>query len=275
MPVYGKIRRELSTVNGLQWVHRPSLSLLFYGIKTNHPLLNHPKIRKALSAAIDRRQLVETVYSGQFEPAHFILPPGMPGYHRGEPTVARDVSKDREFIASVVEKDKGAGQPLEIVSAIKSSFAQAELNFIREAWERLGIPVNIRYITDWKSFEAHLKSDAAQIYRYAWFADMPDPDSFLHPLFASDSPVNFMGFHNPEVDRMLHVARGIIDPAKRAEMYQQVEHLVLQSAPLIPICYLSVDRVYQPQVRGIEVSALGAHSMSLHGAWLADPPLQK
>ncbi|HIJ57027.1 MAG TPA: ABC transporter substrate-binding protein, partial [Deltaproteobacteria bacterium] len=54
MPVYGNIQQELSSQSELQWFHRPSLSLLFYGIRGNHPLLKHPEVRKALSLSIDR-----------------------------------------------------------------------------------------------------------------------------------------------------------------------------------------------------------------------------
>ena len=77
-----------------------------------------------------------------------------------------------------------------------------------------------------------------------------------------------MRYENNEVDRLLRTARGIIDPVKRAEMYQQIEGIVLESSPVIPLFYLSVDRVYQPSVQDIQVSALGAHTMPLHRVWL-------
>lgn len=275
MPVYGKIRQELSTNNELNWFHRPSLSLLFYGIRGNHPILESPDARKALSMAIDREKLAKEIYKGQFEPARTIIPPGMPGYHREKVPLVEDINKARELIKIALEKDVGSIQPIEIVSAIQSSFAKAELNFIRESWTQLGIPVNIKFITDWKQFSAYRKSDAVQIYRAAWFADMPDPDSFLYPLFASDSPVNYMRYQNEEVDRLLQTARGIIDPVKRAEMYQQIEGIILESSPVIPLIYLSVDRVYQPYVQDIQVSALGAHTIPLNRIWLKKSSTQQ
>ncbi len=271
MPVYGKIRQDLAAEKGLQWFHRPSLSLLFYGIRGNHPLLSNPKVRKALSMAIDRKRLVQEVYNGRFEPARTILPPGMPGYRQNQAAVIEDLTKARELIKGEIGNNI---QPIEIVSASQSAFAKAELNLILEFWDKLGIPLKIKYITDWKAFSAYRKSESVQIYRAAWFADMPDPDSFLHPLFASDSPVNYMRYQNEEVDRMLQTARGIIDPIKRAEMYQQIEQIILESSPVIPLFYLSVDRVYQPSVQDIQVSALGAHTMPLYRVWLKDGSTQ-
>jgi ABC-type transport system substrate-binding protein len=272
MPVYGKVREELSAGKGLQWFHRPSLSLLFYGIRTDHPFLKNPELRKALSMAIDREKLVKQVYKGQFEPARTILPPGMPGYHPQNRMFLDDMSLARDHLKRALGEKADSMPPLEIVSASQSPFARAELGFVRELWSQLGIPVKIKFITDWAEFEAYIRSDAVQIYRYAWFADMPDPDSFLYSLFASDSPVNFMRYRNKEMDQMLRSARGIIDPVKRAKMYRRIEAFVLKSSPLIPLFYLSIDRVYQSTVKGVQPNALGAHTMPLHRAWLKTLP---
>ena len=82
LPVFGgEVREKLAAQQNLQWFHRPSLSLFFYGFNCEHPLLKIPEIRKALSMVIDRQQLVDEVYGGQFTVANTILPPGMPGYH--------------------------------------------------------------------------------------------------------------------------------------------------------------------------------------------------
>jgi ABC-type transport system substrate-binding protein len=102
---------------------------------------------------------------------------------------------------------------------------------------------------------------------------MPDPDSFLYPLFASDSPVNFANYKNKRVDQMLLDARGIIDPVKRAQMYQQIEALVLKASPIIPLFYLSIDRVYQDTVQGVKLNAIAAELMSYHRVWLKRHPL--
>lgn len=272
MPVYGEVKKELLSKKGLKWFHRPSLSLLFYGIRVDHPLLKHSELRKALSIAIDRQKLVAQIYKGQFEIARTILPPGMPGYHPSNRMGADDVSRALQELRRVLG-EKADIPPIEIVSGSQSTFAKAELNFVSECWAQLGIPVKIKFITDWAEFEAYVRSDSVQIYRYAWFADMPDPDSFLHPLFASDSPVNFMRYQSKEVDQMLLTARGIVDPVERAEMYRRIEALVLKSSPLIPLFYLSIDRVYQSSVQGIKLNPLAAELMPFHRVWLKTPSL--
>jgi ABC-type transport system substrate-binding protein len=268
MPVYGNIREALSEGQDYQWFRRPSLSLLFYGIRSDHPLLKNSALRRALSLAIDRDHLIQQVYDDQFEPARSILPPGMPAHKNLEALLSHDMTAARKHMNQALTDDVGTVQRIEIVSGSQSAFARKELDYIRSQWEQLGLEVDIKFITDWGEFKRYIQSDAVQIYRYAWIADIPDPDNFLFPLFASDSPANFTGFRNDQIDQMLIEARGIVDPVRRAEMYQQIEKRILQAYPIIPLFYLSIDRVYQPEVQGVRITALGAHTMPLHRIWL-------
>ena len=268
MPVYGNLWEELADRKDLKRFHRPALSLLFYGMNCEHPLLKNPAVRKILSGAIDRASLVEAVYRGQFEPAHSILPPGMPGYLRRSPSVPADLPRTRQILREAIGSTGDSEPTLEIVSGSASPFARKEIERIRTQFSQIGVQLEAKFITDWPSFEAYLLSPSMQIYRYAWSADMPDPDSFLYPLFASDSPINFMHYRNPLVDRRLLEAREILDPVKRAEAYREIEKIVLDEPPIIPLFYLSVDRVYQAAVQGVHPSALGAQTMKLHRVWL-------
>jgi oligopeptide transport system substrate-binding protein len=270
MPVYGKIRQTLLAQTDLQWIHRPSLSLLFYGMNCDHPLLRNVDLRKALSLAIDRQKLVRSVYDGQLEPARSILPPGMPGYNPENQRVVDDIARAQSYLDRSLREKIAIAATLEIVSAIQSPLAIAELEFVRESWAQLGISLQPRFVPDWTKFEEYVKSDALQIYRYAWFVDIPDPDNIFQVLFGSDSNLNFMRYNNKEIDRMLHLARTLAQPMERAEMYQRIEEIILDSTPLIPLVHLSIDHAYQANVHGMHLNALGGHAVSFHRVWL-DP----
>ncbi|MCK5099954.1 MAG: ABC transporter substrate-binding protein [Desulfobacteraceae bacterium] len=268
MAVYGDVKEKLADTKGLQWFHRPSLSLFFYGMNLRHPNLANSDLRKALSIAIDRQTFVDTVYKGQFEIARTILPPGMPGYNPLNQMENNNPDLARQYLSQSFGQTLENQSELEIVSAFKTPRVEQEMAMIKKFWSTIGIKVRVKYITDWKKFEAYLQSDSVQIYRGSWSADMPDPDSFLYSLFASDSPVNFMKLQDENVDKMLSTARGIVEPVERAKAYQKIEALIMESAPLIPLFYMSVDRVYQPYVKSVKVSALGAHTMPLNKIWL-------
>ena len=271
MPVFGSIREELAGEKDLQWFHRPSLSLFYYGMRVDHPLLALPEWRKALSGAVDREKIVREIYGGRFQTTRTILPPGMPGY---QPPRAGEYALGAETLDRMTKEAqaKGISLSLEIVSAIKSPISEAELEMVREAWAKLGITTTIKYITDWKQFEEYIASGQVQVYRYAWFAEMPDPDSMLSPLFESDSAANFGRYQNEETDRLLAEARGIIDPVERSRAYRAVEEHILEATPIIPLFYLSVDSVYQPYVKNTSVRALGPQHMILDRVWLEKKP---
>lgn len=270
MTAYGDEKKLFFKSEGLQWFHRPSLSLFFYGMNTDHPHLSDPFLRKALSKAVDRKTLIDNVYDGQYQVAETILPPGMPG-HRPPPFEKNSASvltpKEIKQIGNGTVRQQ-QNLEIEITSAVKSSMVEKEMALIQKFWSPLGILVRPRYITDWQEFQSYLKSESVQIYRYGWFADMPDPDSFLSPLFLSGSAHNFMNVRNQKIDTMLSTARGMVEPVKRANMYQMIETDILSLSPLIPLCYMNVDRVYQSYVQSINISALGHHSMQLNQIWL-------
>jgi oligopeptide transport system substrate-binding protein len=268
MPVYGKVRQPLLAMKDIQWFHRPSLSLLFYGLNCQHPALNHPDVRKALSLAIDRNKLIAAAYDGQFEVARSILPPGILGYSPENLKVVDDLARAQKYLEGALGQRVAMLPTLEVASAVQSPVAKAELEFIGTCWSQLGITLVPKFIPNWAEFERHVQSEALQVYRYVWFADIPDPDSILQPLFGSDSNVNYMRYRNDTVDQMLRVAGATIQPAERAPMYQKIENLVLETLPLVPLVHLSIDRVYQANVRGVQLNALGDHALSLHRVWL-------
>ena len=132
----------------------------------------------------------------------------------------------------------------------------------------VGVELQIKYETDWPTFEAALNSGRFQLYRYFWSADIPDPDDFLNAICGSDSPYNFMHYSNPKVDRLLAQALEETDIIKRVRLYREAEGMILEDAPMIPFMYWVFESVFQPYVKGLEISALGSPYIPLKKIWL-------
>ncbi len=258
MTVFGNAQEALAGFKGLQWIHKPSMSLFFYGINIRYPHLEDPGLRNALSAVIDRQTLVNTVYGGKYQATQTILPPGMDGHQRFDPVKA-------SYPSSSLQR-----QPLEIeiVSAGKSPRVKREIELIQRFWAPLNITIQTKYIMDWKQFTSYIRSDAVQIYRYGWHADLPDPDSFLSSLFSSDAAHNHMNLNDETIDVLLSDARGILDPIERTEIYRKIETRILAAAPIIPLFNMDTNRVYQPHVQSININAIGPHATKLNKIWL-------
>ena len=270
MTVYANVEKELVGLKGLQWFHRSSMNLFFYGLNIRHPHLLNPDLRKALSDAIDRNALINNIYDGRHQETKTILPPGMAGYQRLDPIKDTTPKSVQRWIESNTKTPGFHRQKLEleIVSAAMTPRVEKEMELIQQLWAPLGVKVRPKYITNWKEFQSYLNTEAVQIYRLAWYADMPDPDSFLSSLFFSGSAHNFMNLKNKEIDAMLTAAREIVDPVNRAKMYQKIETAILDLTPVIPLFYMNVNRVYQPHVQSISIGAFGTQATRLSKIWL-------
>jgi ABC-type oligopeptide transport system substrate-binding subunit len=129
--------------------------------------------------------------------------------------------------------------------------------------------VEFQYNTNWPIFNAQVYEGKFPIFRYGWVADVPEPDNFLYRLFHSQSRNNMTRYHNEKVDRLLDRARGEQVYLKRIELYREAERLIMQDAPVIPLNYYSYERLFQPYVQSIEVSALGDPYIPMRKIWLA------
>jgi peptide/nickel transport system substrate-binding protein/oligopeptide transport system substrate-binding protein len=106
------------------------------------------------------------------------------------------------------------------------------------------------------------------MFRLAWYADYPDPDSILYFRFHSGSEDNYLRYNNPAVDRLLDDARRETDDIKRVKLYRQAEQLILNDAPGVMLLHYTFERVFQPYVQGIEVNALGEPYIPMRKIWL-------
>jgi peptide/nickel transport system substrate-binding protein/oligopeptide transport system substrate-binding protein len=265
--VFGADREEMAQTTVYQFVRKPSLSLQFYGMNCTSEPLKDKRVRQALGWAINKEEIIREVFKDQFIPAETILPPGMTGYTPENAAYGYDPERAKELLA---EAGYGSSKKLSLtlLSASKSNVAQKELAMVAADLAAVGVELQINYETDWPTFEAILNSGRFQLYRYFWSADIPDPDNFLNAICGSDSQYNFMRYSNPKVDRLLSQALVETDIIKRVRMYREAEGMILDDAPMVPFMYWVFESVFQPYVKGLEISALGSPYIPLKKIWL-------
>ncbi len=251
-----------------QFFRKPTLSLLFYGMNCTDGSLKDKRVRQALNYAINKEGIIHEYVKDQFVPASTILPPGMPGYTPANAAYGYDTEKAKSLLAEAGYGPSQENLSLTILSASKSKLAQEELALVAADLAAVGVELTVQYETDWPTFEAILRSGKFQLYRYAWSADIPDPDNFLNILFASSSRYNFMRYSNLQVDRRLSQAVMETDILKRVKLYREAERMILEDAPMIPWLYLTFESVFQPYVKGLQISALGRPYIPLKKIWL-------
>ncbi len=267
-PFYGIILDRMSGKTEYQLFRKPSLSLMFYGMNCVSGPLADSRVRQAVKHSINKSRILHEVYKDQFVEAKRILPPGMMAHLPAEVTSEYDPGKAKAMLSQAGFGDKKSLPPVVMVSASRSPSAQKEFRFLIEDMAAVGISLQITYETDWPSFEALLRQGEFAMYRYAWFADIPDPDNFVGVLCGSGSPYNFMRYENPRVDALLSEALTQVDPLKRAALYREAEDVIAGDVPMVPLLYLNFESAFQPYVKGLEISALGAPYIPLKRVWL-------
>ncbi|MDI7259229.1 MAG: ABC transporter substrate-binding protein [Thermodesulfobacteriota bacterium] len=260
--------RDPAKLKNFYIARKPILSLRFYGMQIKTKPFDNKKVRQAIICAINKEQIDREAFQGMDSITDRIIPMGMPGSSSAKNPYPYNPKRAKELLAEAGYPAGKGIPPIEFWSASQAEMTQKELEIVKSNLENIGINIQVQFETNWKKFEEMMVSYKTPMFRYAWYADFPDPDNFLGILFHSKSKYNYMAYHNPEVDRLLDRARVERDYLKRMEIYRKVEEIVLEDAPIVPTINHLFQMAYQPYVRGIEVNALGNPYIPMKKIWL-------
>ncbi len=226
----------------------PYLGTYYYMINTTRPVLNDVRVRQALSMAIDRELLAETVLQGLVEPAYAIVPPDTLGYHPPK-LFGHDPEKARELLAEAGYPE-GRGFPsFEILYNTHEQHQKIAVA-IQQMWRQvLGIQVGI-VNQEWQVYLASQEELDYDISRRGWIGDYVDPNTFLD-MFITDGGNNKTGFSDPRYDQIvLREAPAAKDREQRYGLFREAETLLIDAMPIIPLYTYQSKHLVHPSVRG-------------------------
>ncbi|HTD52428.1 MAG TPA: ABC transporter substrate-binding protein, partial [Thermoanaerobaculia bacterium] len=209
------------------------------------------ELRRALASAARTEDFVWGALGRFALPATGLLPPGILGHDPGrrQPHVPRE---------KAVEMVRSAGLPLPIklvaaVHPILQNQYTALLSALVHIWSELGVEVQIATRTMPEFLEAWHGGGTIDVWLGRWIADYDDPDNFTFTLFHSGNGSLRTYFSSPEADQILEEARGEERSALRETLYRKFEHLLLDSAILVPLFHDVDYRIGSPGVRGLQL----------------------
>ncbi len=224
-------------------------------------------VRQALNFAINRNDYIEKIAKERGTPAKGIFPPNFSAYN--------SELKGYEFAPDKAKKllaDAGfpGGLPGEYLLTIRdSSIALRSAEILKQQLSELGINIKLNPLS-WKELLRSAHTGKALLFALGWSNDNGDPDTFLYPLFHSKNwgePGNTTFYKNAKVDALLDEAAALIDYYKRQKLYQEIEQIVVDEAPLIFLYHSKHSVATQPYVRGYSKSPIA--SERLEDIWLA------
>jgi len=225
----------------------PMMQSVFLRFNTTKPPLDNPKVRRALSLALDRDLLARTILQASRLPAHALTPPGTGGY-TARASVGLDLATARRLLTEAGFPG-GAGLPVIELQARNDELMPRLAEAMQATWQReLGVRVSLNQ-AEQKIWIQNQQTLNYAISTAAWTADFPDPVTFLG-LFTSDSSYNWTGWKSPAYDRLLAAAAVTTDLQKRYEIFQQAEQVLLDEMPITPLHFGAQTYLIHPAVQG-------------------------
>ncbi len=247
-PEYRKNKRFIST---------PGLNLVYVGFNQTIPPFDDPRVRRAVSHAVDTETVTREVTRRGCVPAKGILPQGIAGYNPQFKGYAYDVEKARELLTEAGYPGGRGIAPVELWTVSKSISVKKQIEAYGRYLGEVGIRLVPKVAGNWKEFLHVINNKRAPLYYAAWYADYPDPDNFLYVLCHSESSTNRMAFRSEKADRLLEAARHETDYLKRVKMYWEIERLVMDEAPLLSLHTNTHSNLVQTWVMDFKIGYLG------------------
>jgi oligopeptide transport system substrate-binding protein len=247
---------------GAQVKVAPYLGTYFLVLNTQKKPFDDARVRRALSLAIDREFIAETIWAGTMLPAYGVIPPQIGNYgERAELDFKMASPLDREDEARrlLASAGFGPGMPLRLeLRYNQTDNNRRTVQAIAEQWKAIGVETSF-FSTDGRAHFSHLRDGGDfDVARYGWIGDYSDPQDFLF-LFQSDNAgFNFGKFADPQFDMLMKLAAEQTDLAKRAAILREADSIIAREQPWIPVLYYSTKNLVSPKLAGFESNLRGA-----------------
>ena len=223
------------------------------------------RVRKALSLAIDRDYVANTIMQGIYTPATALVGPGIvdnEGYfmdnaNGGEPYIGSDYEANLEEAKQLMAEagyPDGEGFPTITYSANDSGYHIPVAEYLQQAWGELGITMNIDKV-EWSSFIPMRRAGDYDISRNGWSMDYNDPSNMLE-LFTTNNGNNDGKYANPAFDQVIEDSR-VADKAAHFEKLHEAEDILMNDAACIPVAYYNDFWLQSPSLKGTWHSPYG------------------
>ena len=254
--------QEITTLKDRSDFHiDPILGTYYLDLNTTLDEFKDPKVREALSLALDRKYISETITAGTYTPASGFVSEGVTDWngtawqdnitdksayiniddHAGNLAKAKELLKEAGY-------ENGVGLPEMVYSTNDASYHKKIAEYLQQAWGELGLKVQVN-IVEWKSFTPQRRSGKYQIARDGWVMDYNDPSNILE-LALTGNGNNNAKYSNPEFDALMSKAATEKDPQTRFGYLHQAEDFIMKDTAMVPLLYYNDFYLQSDKITG-------------------------
>ena len=255
--------RVLEHTPGLANETGPGSPVMYLNFNCQTPPLNDRRVRQAIAFAIDREAIVNALWLGRARIADTLLPPehwaaagpGMLAHYQHDPAHAQSLLDQAGFHAD----SRGLRLRLEMKT---SSDETTRLlgQILQQQLRAAGIELTLRS-SEFGTFYADVTHGAFQMYALRWIGSNEDPDIFRYGFATSQFPPvggNRGRYANPRVDALLAAAATNPDTQARRDNYLEVQRILADDLPAIPLWYPNNNVIHTRRVTGILARGSGS-----------------
>lgn len=221
----------------------------------NIPEIKSELIRKAINYGFDKQTMATYLRNGVVTPAvNGFIPKGLPsfshtkGYHY-EPEKAKQLVE--QFI-----QETGISQP-KITISTDSNYVDI-CEYIQRELEKIGLTVTVDLLTS-STFRQEKSAGKLDIFRASWIADYPDAENYLSLFYSKNftpNGPNYTHFKNATYDSLYEHSLVETNLDKRHYLYQKMDSIIINKAPVIPLYYDQVIRFTRKNVAGLGINPI-------------------
>lgn len=240
----------------------PYLNIEYLGIlvdESNPLLKNSPlrlkAVRQAINYGFDKRKLMLYLRNSIGTPAESgFVPMGLPSF---DTTVVKGYAYNPQK-AKALLKEAGFDEqhPPPAVKLLTIPIYADLAGYIARELQDIGLVVQVEAIQKSLLLTQTAKNQAL-FFRASWIADYPDAENYFSVFYSKNpSPPNYTRYNNPAFDALYEQSTKEPNDSIRYKLYQQMDQIIINDAPVVPVWYDMVIHLVQPQVQNFKPNAL-------------------
>ncbi|MHC5225116.1 ABC transporter substrate-binding protein [Ignatzschineria sp. LJL83] len=238
------------------------LNIGYLAFNTEKKPLDQLDVRKALSLAINKADIIEAIFQGNAQAAKNFIPPTMWSYNDDIEDYQYNVEEAKALL------DKAGVKDLEItlwampVQRPYNPNARRMAEMIQSDWAQIGVKANI-VTYEWGEYLARTREGEHDTLLIGWTGDNGDPDNFYSFLLSCNGAKvgsNYSRWCNEDFDQLLLDARTTTDHDKRVELYRKAQEIHHQELPVLNIAHSTVYMPMRKEVVNYVIDPLGSHN---------------
>lgn len=239
------------------------LGTYYVSLNLQRDAFKDAKVRKALSLAIDRDYVANTIMQGTYSAADSIVGPGIvdeSGYFHDNgnaPYISADYEANLAEAKKLLEEagyPNGEGYPTIEYSTNDAGYHVPLAEYLQQAWGDLGITLTINKM-EWSSFTPARRAGEYDVARNGWVMDYNDPSNMLD-LFCTSNGNNDGKYSNPDFDAAIDASR-VADSAEHFAQLHKAEDILMEDMGCLPIAYYNDYWLQSPTLKGTWHSPYG------------------